>query len=224
MNRQGYSEPDRINDAVMYHVFADDAVESELLSMFGRVYRITTDPRDNKHVHETRRVEVGADSWPDDLPRADLGVFHPPCSDWSPARTRTGNPTERGNHIPAARAIGRGHCNHYIIENRPESPLKDPVELTGGMFGLPIEHTRAFETSFAVEQPDERDRFGSTTTWWNEFARPNEYWKAVKGYRGEYRKGSLVKSAVPAPYLLYLLREWMEHTSMEPTEPGRTHP
>lgn len=212
MNRQGYSPGSHIEGVKVLHAFADDAVEAEVLSMVGEVYRVTRSPKDNPLVTETRTATIGEDPFPEDLPHFDLGLLHPPCGDWSPANTRTGNPRENGNYIPAARRVGELHCSDYIIENRPEAPLHDPVVLKGGMFGQPNVHDRAFETTFPVDQPPERERFGTGVTWWRSYSRPLEYWKMVKGYRRDYRKDPLVKSSVPAPYLRYLLREWLETT------------
>ena len=42
----------------------------------------------------------------------------------------------------------------YVIENVPGSPLLDPVELCGQMFGLELYRHRLFECSFAATTPD----------------------------------------------------------------------
>lgn len=41
----------------------------------------------------------------------------------------------------------------YCIENVPGSPLTNPIELCGGMFGLRTYRHRLFECSFPIEQP-----------------------------------------------------------------------
>jgi DNA (cytosine-5)-methyltransferase 1 len=42
----------------------------------------------------------------------------------------------------------------YVIENVPQAPLRDPVTLCGGMFGLPVYRHRGFESNVPLSAPD----------------------------------------------------------------------
>lgn len=42
----------------------------------------------------------------------------------------------------------------WVIENVPGSPLIDPIELCGHMFGLELYRHRLFESSFPITVPD----------------------------------------------------------------------
>lgn len=195
------------DEFLIYHLFADEGVESEILAGFGQVVRVGLyDPRPNPHSDL-----IVADARDPPLePGADLVVLHPECYKWARA---TDHVPDRDSvyedQIPDARRVGKELGDDYIIENVPDAPLQDPVVLNGRMFHMPIKFERAFETSFPVRQPSERGKREDETSWWNEHGRPTPWWKAVKGYGGDYRKHPLVKSAVPAPYLKYLLQSWL---------------
>lgn len=195
------------------HCFADYGVESEALASSGNVVRIGIDANDT---NESEPIK--ADAY--DLPikedtTFDLGFFHPVCKRWASLTSISGDPEEHPNQIPQAREIGERFCDHYVIENKPQAPLDDPVVLDGKMFGLPIAYERGFETTFRVPQPPRQKQLGKGTSvetspfFFSE--RSKEWWASVKGYRADrYPKEHLAKNAVPAPYVHYLCRAWLK--------------
>jgi hypothetical protein len=191
------------------HCFADTGVESETLSAYGDVVRIGIDPRDT---NESEPVQADANALPiKDSVTFDLGVFHPPCTRWSDMPSANKN-DDAPNLIPLSREIAEQHCQHHIIENKPQAPLNNPVRLKGDMFGLPIEYERAFETSFHVEQPAVHMTLGTECSTYYYADRSTEWWHSVKGVSGDYPKQQLAKSGIPAPYMHYLARAWLRAT------------
>ncbi len=193
------------------HAFADDGVESEALSDYGEVVQVGLDPTD-----KNASTPIKADAT--DLPFAensfDLGLFHPPCGFVSPlSDTKGGSREDWPNLIPDARREAKRVCDHYIIENKKEarSEMRDPIVLDGGMFGLPIDYKRAFETSFTVEQPPQQRTFGETeTSPFFSSERSKLWWATAKGYTTAYQKGHLAKNCVPRPYLQYLMQAYAQ--------------
>lgn len=190
------------------HCFADEGVECEALSAFGRVTRVGLDPSPNPYTDEV----IAADARDLELDRSfDLGLFHPPCQRWSVGSQIHGTANDHDNLIPVARSLAQQHCDEWIIENVPQAPLNDPVLLNGGMFGLPLHYERAFETSYHVDQPREQTRLSGPgkfdthheTGGWQGGKR---LWKSAKGYTGEYNPQSLKREAIPRAYINYLVR------------------
>ena len=193
---------------LIYHIFADDGVESEALAAHGRVVRVGWDVRDN---WASECVKADATRLPL-KPGADLALFHPPCGNWASAPSSYDQ--ERLDHpdyIDLCREIGDEVADDYIIENVPQAPLRDPVVLNGRMFGAPTHHERAFETTFPTPEPPEEDGEMEMVYWWNEYKRPKSYWLSCKSYTGEYRKDPLVKAASPRPYIDWLMRSYYNH-------------
>jgi hypothetical protein len=208
---------------LILHCFADYGTESEILCSFGEVVRMSIAPidtNDSSPVKADAHIEEKAWDVPlkDDV-TFDLGLFHPVCSRWAATTSISGDPGDHENMIPSARSIAKRYCDHYIIENVPKAPLEDPTVLNGRMFGLPIEYERAFETSFDVPNPP-RERPLLTNEGPSENAetssfffseRSKEWWAATKGYSLEpYPKQHLAKNTIPAPYIYYILRAWIE--------------
>jgi hypothetical protein len=204
------------------HCFADYGTESEVLSDFGNVIRVGIDPKDtNESTPIKADAHIEDKEW--DLPikddvTFDLGLFHPVCSRWSRMTRISGDPDEHENMIPSTRILAEKYCDHHIIENVPRAPLDEPTVLNGGMFGMPIQHKRAFETSFEVPQPPRLKRFLTTdgpsdkveTTSFHYSERSKEWWAAVKNYSPRpYPKSILAKNATPAPFITYLVRLWL---------------
>ena len=199
--------PDRPN-AEIAHLFADHGVESEALSRFGRVYRFTKDPRPSPFVTETVEMDLM-----DRMPSGgfDLVLLHPRCTDKSDMTSIDGDPEDHENQIPRARQIARTIGEDYVIENKPRDDLRDPTVLNGRMFGLPIEYARAFETSFPVKSPPRERSLGEKTVSPYFYSdRSIEWWRAVKGYRGDYPKQHLAKNCLPACYVDTIVRSWLE--------------
>lgn len=206
------------------HCFADYGTESEVLGGYGSVVRTGIEPRDtNDSIPIKADAHVLADGKDWDLPirdrmTFDLGVFHPVCTKWAATTSISGDSDEHEDMIPSARALAKKYCDHYVIENVPKAPLRDPIVLDGRMFGLPIKYERAFETSFRVPQPPRYKRFWAKdgkhetveTSSFYFSERSREWWASVKGYRpGPYPKEHLAKNTIPAPYIHHVCRAWL---------------
>jgi hypothetical protein len=217
------SSADR-NDPLILHCFADYGVGSEILSWYGDVVRIGIDPRnsnDSEPIKADAHITDEKKKW--DIPikenvAFDLGVFHPVCSKWAATTSISGDPDDHTNMIPSARSIAERYCNHYVIENVPQAPLKDPVVLDGRMFGIPIKYERAFETNFRVPQPPRYQRFwgkdGETKTaetssfFFTE--RSRKWWASVKSVPArDYPKQHLAKNTIPGQYIHHVSRAWL---------------
>jgi hypothetical protein len=200
------SDSDR-SDMKILHCFADDGVESEALSEFGTVVRVGLDPSDK---NRSNPIKADATLLPiQDGVQFDLGLFHPPCTKWSdmPSADTESAP----NLIPDAREIAREYCDHYIIENKPQAPLIDQTELNGRMFGLPVEYTRAFETTFEVDTPPIQSQLGKTEGQpFFDSEHSKEWWAAAKGYPPRYSKGHLSRNCLPRAYVYHLLQHWLK--------------
>lgn len=191
---------------LIYHIFADRGIESEVLDGFGKVVRVGLDPI------EGYGDVVQADATACPLaPGADLAVLQPPCRRWSQMTTIDGDPDDHPNYISEARELGARLADHHIIENVPQAPLKDATVLNGRMFGMPIDYERAFETSFRVPEPPRYRRLEQQATSPYLYAsHSRQWWAASKGYSDEHPKQEIAKNCIPAPYLRYLLRAWLE--------------
>lgn len=206
----GYGDDD---EPLILHCFADYGVESEALACYGNVIRVGIEAKDT---NESTPIKADAYNFPiaDDV-TFDLGVFHPVCKRWAELTSLSGDPDDHPNQIPQARAIAEQYCNHFIIENKPNAPLNDPVFLNGKMFGLPIDYERAFETSFRVQQPPRHNRFGqgdgnAETSPYFFSERSRRWWGSVKGYRERrYPKEHLAKNSIPAPFIHHICRDWL---------------
>jgi hypothetical protein len=195
------------------HMWADIGVEDEVLHTFGNVVRVGIDPKRNPF-----STVIQADARDAPITGSfDLCIVHPKCQRFSKATAGGGtDPSEYENQIPAAREACERFAEHYIIENVPQAPLRDPVRFNGGMFGMGIHYPRAFETSFHVPQP-------TTVPWWRPEEGPlagqgrdgrawvgtNEGWRLAKGYSYDWPARGLKRHAVPAPYLRRLLYWWL---------------
>jgi DNA (cytosine-5)-methyltransferase 1 len=90
----------------------------------------------------------------DFLKQFDLIWASPPCQQYTSAGTQWRlEGKEYPDLIEATRELLKQSGKPYIIENVPGSPLIQPVELCGSMFGLRTYRHRLFETNFPVKQP-----------------------------------------------------------------------
>lgn len=201
------------SDARILHLFADTGVEDEVLHTFGDVVRVGIDPEPNPY----SEVVQGDACDPPVTGPFDLAVAHPQCQRWSVATPGGGSdPEDHPDQLDAARRVCQELADHYIIENVPDAPLRDPVELNGGMFGMAIHYPRAFETSFPVPQPRQVPRWspergpmaelGEKSHAW---VGSNQGWRLAKGYGHDWPARGLKRHAVPAPYLRRLLYWWL---------------
>ena len=188
------------------HLFADYGVESEALSSLGDVFRFTIEQQPNRFDAAAFKIDL-MESTP--AGRYDLVFAHPKCTKWCDMPNV--EPEDHENQIDRAREIARSIGDEYVIENKPRAPLANPVRLNGRMFGLPIDYERAFETSFAVETPAWNQPLnGKTVSPYYYSDRTTEWWKQVKGVRGDYPKQHIAKNALPAVYVEYIARHWLE--------------
>ena len=195
------------------HLYADQGVEDEVLHTFGDVVRVGIDPEPNPF----STVVQGDARDPPVSGSFDLAVAHPPCQRWSVATPGGGtDPEDHPNYINDARRVCRDLADHYIIENVPDAPLRDPVVLSGGMFGMAIHYPRAFETSFSVSRPDSAERWrpndgplAEQGKHGNAWVGTNEGWRLAKGYGHDWDGRGLKRHAVPAPYVRRLLYHWL---------------
>ncbi|WP_435124059.1 hypothetical protein [Halobaculum sp. D14] len=200
-------------DRSIVHLFADTGVEDEVLHTFGDVVRVGIDPSPNPF-----SAVVQADARDPPLSNHfDLAVAHPPCQRWSVATPGGGtDPEEHPDYIDDARDACQRLADHYIIENVRDAPLRDPVILSGGMFGMGIHYPRAFETSFPVPHPQRADRWrpergplAEQGKHGNAWVGTNDGWRLAKGYSHDWPGRELKRHAVPAPYLRRLLYWWL---------------
>ena len=211
-------------EPLILHCFADYGVESEALACYGNVIRVGIDAKDT---NESIPIKANVHAFPlaEDV-TFDLGVFHPICKPWAELTSLSGDPDDHPNQIPKAREIAYEYCEHYVIENKPNAPLHDPIYLDGKMFGLPIDYERAFETSFPVTQPPRHKRFGhgdstAETSPYFFSERSRRWWGSVKGYRERrYPKEHLAKNSIPAPYIHHICRDWLKVYEAENGEAG----
>jgi hypothetical protein len=201
----------------IYHLYADEGVESDYLSRFGRVVRVGLDPTDR---NDSEPV-VGDVSQLPLRPGADLAVAHPECGPWNVMNSVHGNAEKQPEQIDNAREVCQDVARHYIIENVPAAPLEDPVVLEGTYFGLPITKKRAFETSFDVPQPKIQQPLTDHCGNFDRYQRPREWWEAVMGVENWYPIDPLVNAGMPRAYIEYLL-QWffMEREAALEAEPG----
>lgn len=75
----------------------------------------------------------------------------PPCQAYSETLRIRGN--DHPGLIPPTRRALKAAGAPWVIENVPGSPLIDPIELCGAMFGLKTYRHRLFETSFHASAP-----------------------------------------------------------------------
>lgn len=215
---------DEREEPLILHCFADYGVESEVLSWYGEVVRIGIDPLDT---NESEPIKADAHILGDgkewDIPfkedvTFELGIFHPVCSKWAATTSISGDPDDHTNMIPSTRSIAKRYCDHYVIENVPRAPLKDPIVLDGRMFGLSIKYERAFETNFNVPQPPRYQRFWgkdgeNDTAETSSFfftERSRKWWASVKNVPPrKYSKQHLAKNTIPAPYIHHICRAWL---------------
>jgi hypothetical protein len=194
------------NDLLIYHLYADEGVESDYLSRFGTVVRVGLDPVDRNDSHP-----IAGDCSNIPLsPRADLVVAHPECGPWNQMNVFHGNADEQPRQIQDAREACKHLGEHYIIENVPSAPLEDPIILEGAYFGLPITKRRAFETSFSVPQPEIKQRLTDHCNNWDRYGRSRRWWESVMGVENWYPIDPLVNAGMPRAYIEYLLQWYFE--------------
>jgi hypothetical protein len=194
------------DDLLIYHLYADEGIESDYLTRFGRVVRVGLDPVDRNDsapvAGDVHRLPLREG--------ADLAVAHPECGPWNTMNAVHGNQDEQPRQIQDAREVCRRVADHYIIENVPDAPLKDPVILQGSYFGLPITKKRAFETSFHVPQPSLQNTLTDHCANFDRYDRPRRWWESVMGVENWYPIDPMVNAGMPRAYIEHLLQWYFE--------------
>lgn len=138
----------------------------------------------------------------------------PPCQAYS--ETRKIQSSAHPELIPPTRAALKRLGLPWVIENVPGSPLIDPVELCGAMFGLYTYRHRLFETNFPVTVPVHLEHAAQQA----KMGRPpkeGDFIHVVGNFSGvEYAKKAMgidwmnrneMSQAIPPAYTEYLGRQ-----------------
>lgn len=142
----------------------------------------------------------------------------PPCQAHTLAQRIMGN--EHVDLIEPTRALLNEIGLPYVIENVPGSPLIEPVELCGEMFGLQTYRHRLFETNWVLNPPDHPAHVARTTKMGR---RPveGEYMHVVGNFSGVDQARTVMgmpwanrdglREAIPPAYTEYIGRQLMQH-------------
>ena len=90
---------------------------------------------------------------PEFLQQFDVIAASPPCQTFSATkhlRNAQGKSTSKVNMIPEVREALIASGKPYIIENVPNAPLINPVQLCGSAFGLKVRRHRLFESNISL--------------------------------------------------------------------------
>lgn len=143
----------------------------------------------------------------------DFDAIHasPPCQAYSETMRIRGN--DHPELIPPTRRALKAAGVPWVIENVTGSPLIDPIELCGAMFGLKTYRHRLFETSFHASAPPHQEHRAKQT----KMGRPpqeGEFIHVVGNFSGvEYARKAMeidwmnrneMAQAIPPAYTEYL--------------------
>lgn len=106
---------------------------------------------DITHQKRYRGQFIQADAMTFGLDGYDFIHASPPCQAYSRAQRIMDN--DHPDYIAELRLRLQASGVPYVIENVVGSPLKDPIELCGAMFGLKVYRHRLFECSFPASPP-----------------------------------------------------------------------
>jgi DNA (cytosine-5)-methyltransferase 1 len=87
------------------------------------------------------------------LRQFDVIAASPPCQTFSATkhlRNAQGKSTSKVNMIPEVREALIASGKPYVIENVPNAPLINPIQLCGSAFGLKVRRHRLFESNVAL--------------------------------------------------------------------------
>jgi DNA (cytosine-5)-methyltransferase 1 len=87
------------------------------------------------------------------LSQFDVIAASPPCQTFSATkhlRNAQGKSTSKVNMIPEIRSALIASGKPYVIENVPNAPLINPVQLCGSAFNLKVRRHRLFESNIAL--------------------------------------------------------------------------
>ncbi len=95
--------------------------------------------------------------YPEFLQQFDVIAASPPCQSFSATkhlRNAQGKTTTKTNMIPLVRDALIMSNRIYVIENVPNAPLINPIQLCGSAFGLKVRRHRLFESNFKLKGTD----------------------------------------------------------------------
>ncbi len=220
MSKNPSTLPEPSGDLEILHAFADRGVESQALSQYGNVTRVSIDPKPNDY---SQTIQADVSDMPfSDSKMFDIGLFHPPCTKFSTMTSIDGDSSNHENLIPVARAAAKEYCDEYIIENKPSAPLRDSTTLSGKMFGLPIAYKRAFETSFDIERVPPESNIETEISPYFYSDRSRKWWCSVKGCSFDFPKQHVAKNALPSDYVHFLIRAYLRETNARDADNARS--
>jgi hypothetical protein len=94
---------------------------------------------------------------PEFLQQFDVIAASPPCQSFSATkhlRNAQGKSTTKANMIPMVRDALIMSNRIYVIENVPNAPLINPIQLCGSAFGLKVRRHRLFESNYLLKGTD----------------------------------------------------------------------
>lgn len=149
----------------------------------------------------------------------EFDAFHasPPCQAHTNAQKIMGN--EHPDFISSVRSAFTLIGKPWVIENVPGSPLRDPVELCGAMFGLRTYRHRLFESSIPLSAPAHPRHVARTT----KMGRPpvdGEFMHVVGNFSGVDKAREVMgmpwatrdglREAIPPAYSAFIGRQLLE--------------
>lgn len=153
----------------------------------------------------------------------EFDAFHasPPCQAFTNAQRIQGN--EHPDYVAATRAAFHLIGKPWVIENVPGSPLNDPVELCGAMFGLTTYRHRLFETfpnNWGFWSAPEHPEHVAKTTKMGRTPVPGEFMHVVGNFSGvaagreamgiDWMVRDELREAIPPAYTEYIGRHMLE--------------
>lgn len=140
----------------------------------------------------------------------------PPCQAYTLAQR-----IQKINHpdlIGPVRRMLQASGVPWVIENVPGAPLRNPITLCGGMFGLGVDRDRLFESSIAIPQPPHPTH--RPTVKMGRPPEPDKVIQVVGHFSGvQFARDAMgidwmtrdeLKEAVPPAYLEYVGKYLME--------------
>lgn len=141
----------------------------------------------------------------------------PPCQGYSNAQKIMGR-----NHplfIDQTRSLLIELGLPWVIENVPQSPLRDPVELCGAMFGLRTYRHRLFESNAKLTAPEHPVHVARTTKMGRP-PQPDEFMHVVGNFSGvqqareamgiDWMNRDGLRESIPPAYTRHIGKQLME--------------
>jgi DNA (cytosine-5)-methyltransferase 1 len=147
-------------------------------------------------------------------------TFHasPPCQAFSNAQKIMGN--EHPDLLTPVRELLLEIGKPFVIENVPGSPLRDPIELCGAMFGVETYRHRLFESNVPLAAPTHPQHVARTTKMGRR-VRPGEYMHIVGNFSGVDRAREVMgmpwanrdglREAIPPAYTEHIGGQLLAH-------------